>query len=276
MTARGDRRAEDAIAKVSANLELIDEKDPALGCASISVARGAVGMKTVGGLKVTAPLHSGVFEEKFVGCIDFVPRGPQRRDESARKPLQLAAWASRQAQRLAQQNLSPMESHLAAVRVSEFGGDPTELIRMRLRGSVVGLAELADAVEGGPVAAVVEARDDDTWLYSRISLPSGHWNGPSDEELEFRWPVMEFPVDKYLAFGSFYKLSSALQYTKNSFTDCLGRMLRSRGFDLELKLEKDVDVAEYVGLDSERDSLTRGMIVKNPAVILSASRLQVS
>jgi len=272
---RNSRDVWTEVARVIKNMEFVDPKRMDAGLAAINLGNEFLGLKTVGGLKVTAGARQSSFEIEFVGCLDFESAGPRRTAHAVGVLPRIRNWATRQASKLATQKLSIREAHEAAVRIAHFGGDPTEVVRLLLNRSEISLDEVCKYIYNQPLYISLRDRSysgDNEWSITQISVgPQDLEYTPTSKEIVFTVPVLEAPLSRWEAYEAFYYYRPDHVDEEVTLISCLeAAVSRAHGM-LRTRLIGEMVIGRYVGPSSERDGVLHDSEIIIPCLEVSVA-----
>jgi hypothetical protein len=120
-----------------------------VGRAAISFADITGGDFTLHGFSTEAALNNRYLPD-FLGIMPAKPAGPRRKSrEPAMNKLQLAGWATNQAERYSALNLDGRSAYQVSCRVCRYGGDSTAIANILVNGEFIAIKNVADYLISG-------------------------------------------------------------------------------------------------------------------------------
>ncbi len=275
---RSEQNLDEAINLCSSLLRPINPADYSAGLLTIAFRKIEAGVTTIGGLKA-GRRGTNLFQESFVGTLDYNPDGPQRSAGLIRDQALLSAWATEQAVLIAGVTEDPIERHRAALTVVDFGGDPLSVATMYINRSARHISEIAQSLLRGEELACPLVKErmhhgDDIGFFVIGNLRIGsnfHEVYLKHDEIYFTRTVIERII---LAphHRRFYQVPAENDLVEFGFLGSLKRALLEKRYELCSRSE-EVEVARYVGKSSERDNLIEGQTMKQFCLLLNAKAL---
>jgi hypothetical protein len=241
------------------------------GRAAIAFGQIEAGVDSVGGLASVSRAVPN-FSMDYVGTIEFEPGGPRRNSGPLQNPAEVKAWASEQAQLLAESNINDYEKYLAAMNVAHFGGDPTPIATILINRRPESLADVCDRLaKGENIFAVLGASLGQGPAISMIQYhPHAHYGlGFHGNELEFCETAMEAWSGRRIPDQVYHQIPTSEELAPLCFLSCLDRYAESKGFALQMEPVSDVLFATYRGEASAREKLDVGTELRGGAIKLS-------
>ncbi len=272
--ARSNQYLDDYLAKAAPLMRVIEGPDgEPCGRAAIAFGRLESGIDSVGGF--ASSQHSrivGSFSRVHIGALGFEPDGLRRGTGPQVAPkARIEAWASEQANLVAQMEVSDLEKYLAAINVAGFGGDPTPIARILVNREVQPLQAVYDLLaDGKEILAVVgpSSRDRTRALSLKTvtyQVRAGYGIGLSPKELSFVRETLEGWGGRVPEDQAYHEIPTENFPAPSSFVSCLERHAASKCRKLKTEILPNVLFATYIGEASPRDGLSSGTEVRGPA-----------
>lgn len=272
---RADQDTDDALSAIAPLIQVIEGSDgEPCGRAAISCRNIETGIDSIGGLaSARAGRKVGNLSTFYVGGVEYEPNGPRRDTGSLRAPAEVKAWASKQAQLLAQSQISDWERYYAAMNVAKFEGDPTPIATILINRNTMSLTEVYRALDDGKeIFAVLGQVTRNGPLISMINywLSAHQGIALGFSELDFAVSTMEawlpgsrFPLDEL-----YHRVPAKEEPVPSSFLSCLERYALLRGRTLNMEVVNDMVFATYKGEPSARERLSAGAELRSAGIKL--------
>jgi hypothetical protein len=266
---RAEKVTDEALTAIAPLIQVI--KGPSgetLGRAAISYRNIKAGVKSIGAL---ASAQIG-FTTTHVGAIEYEPRSPRREPGDLRGPGEVKVWASKQAELLAQEEITDSEKYTAAINVAEFRGDPTPIAIIPINRKLTSLAEVYGILaKGTAIFAPVEktSRNRTSLSWARYWVSSGYGIGVGPDSLNFevltmeKWGVSDVgdPVYCHIPLDGENEVST--------FLSCLQAFAGHRGRIVNIESANDIVFATYRGEPSTLERLFVGAEFRGDGIKIS-------
>lgn len=269
--ARADEHLDKHLATSAPLLTFINKDEPSAGLACISGNPGG-GVSTVGTLRASNVFNA--FSDNFAGVIDYEPEDPRRGRGIPIAGELLKEWASDQAIRHRDAGTETPNRIYIAQRVSDFGGDATPILMMRLDQEWKDLTQILKRLtEEGPLYAPLKYQDFSNSVIVITVVRERH-SGFIDNyrpgELEYVIPTIESGTDQN---STLYILERGGVMEENGFYAILCRFAIQKGFIINAEIVERIDFARYVGQASPRDDLVPGRMIGCSALKIWANTI---
>lgn len=255
-----------------------DQHGKPVARAAIATDEAHAGVSAIGGL-CSGGHHRYVrqFSNRYVGVLDFKPKGPDRIFGERINNSKIAAdWATKQSEIINASNMTNLQKYHASINISALSGDPIKISHAIIKRNIVELECIYEILSFGDdiLIPVTVERNNNLINIDQIIYRNGlHGIGFNSKEVEFTCNVLEKLSS--INESSYFCVPTEIDRFPNSFLGCLERFAQSRGASLKMELLEEAKFAKFMGASSERESIQTGMIIKGPALKLSLVRNSV-